>query len=202
MSKAGTRLLSRQDVAEGTQVFFLEQPQGLAVAQAHASGGADCWRHWHHVLQEPAAPCGAHAKRARDDPAVLEPPPREHGVLAELQGLQQELAGFRLPETMTDMAHSGRARDGLTGLMDATFMRRAGQGPGDPIYYVSGPPAMVDARRDILEDVGADEDAACSESFLGHRAARLEARDPDARGCLIRPGACLVPGPGLRQGQP
>lgn len=94
--------------------------------------------------------------------------PEDTAFLAELQALAQRYPRFRLHATMTDMAHSSQPWDGATGLIDADFIRRAAAGLPEPIYYVSGPPAMVEAMRDTLEDAGVDEDDVRSEEFFGY----------------------------------
>ncbi|HMN20988.1 MAG TPA: FAD-dependent oxidoreductase [Ottowia sp.] len=94
--------------------------------------------------------------------------PEDTAFLAELQALARSNPRFRLLVTMTDMAHSSQAWDGATGLIDADFIRRAAEGLAEPIYYVSGPPAMVEAMRDTLEDAGVDEDDVRSEEFFGY----------------------------------
>ena len=38
----------------------------------------------------------------------------------------------------------------------------------DPIFYISGPPPMVAAMRETLEDAGVDEDNVRSEEFYGY----------------------------------
>lgn len=94
--------------------------------------------------------------------------PEDAAFLVELQALQQRHPKFRLFATMTDLAHSSQAWDGATGLIDAAFIRRAAAGLPDPVYYVAGPPAMVEAMRDTLEDAGVDEDDVRSEEFFGY----------------------------------
>ncbi len=94
--------------------------------------------------------------------------PEDAPFLAELQALAQRYPKCRLFATMTDMAHASQPWDGATGRIDAAFIRRAAQGLADPVFYVAGPPAMVEALRDTLEDAGVDEDDVRSEEFFGY----------------------------------
>ncbi|AEB83148.1 FAD-dependent oxidoreductase [Alicycliphilus denitrificans] len=95
--------------------------------------------------------------------------PEDAAFLAELQALAQRHPKFRLVATMTGMARSQQAWDGATGYIDGAFVRRAIEGLPAPIFYVSGPPALVEAMRGTLvDDAGVDEDDVRSEEFYGY----------------------------------
>ena len=94
--------------------------------------------------------------------------PEDTAFLAELQALAQRNPHMRLLATMTDMAHSQQAWDGATGYIDSAFVRRATAGLPDPLFYVSGPPALVEAMRGTLVAAGVDEDDVRSEEFFGY----------------------------------
>lgn len=94
--------------------------------------------------------------------------PEDTAFLAELQSLAQRHPRLRLMATMTDMGHSTQAWDGATGYIDSAFVRRALQGLAAPIFYVSGPPALVEAMRNALGQAGVDEDDVRSEEFFGY----------------------------------
>lgn len=94
--------------------------------------------------------------------------PEDTAFLAELQALAQRHPRLRLMATMTDMGHSTQAWDGATGYIDSAFVRRALQGLAAPIFYVSGPPALVEAMRNALGQAGVDEDDVRSEEFFGY----------------------------------
>lgn len=94
--------------------------------------------------------------------------PEDAAFLAELQGLAARNPHMRLVATMTDMAHSQQAWDGATGHIDGALVRRAIAGLADPIFYVAGPPALVEAMRNTLVDAGVDEDDVRSEEFFGY----------------------------------
>lgn len=94
--------------------------------------------------------------------------PEEAAFWPELQALARRLPALRLVATMTGMAQSAIPWDGPTGRIDAALVQRAGQGLAAPVYYVSGPPAMVRAQQETLRAAGVDEDAVRSEEFYGY----------------------------------
>lgn len=94
--------------------------------------------------------------------------PEDAAFLDELQVYARTLRSFALRATMTDMANSTRPWDGATGLIDAAFVHRATAQLPDPIFYVSGPPGMVQAMRHTLEQAGIDDEDVRSEEFFGY----------------------------------
>ena len=94
--------------------------------------------------------------------------PEDTAFLAELQQLARRHPQLRLVATMTDMAHSTQTWDGATGIIDGAFVQRAIAGLPAPIFYVAGPPALVEAMRNTLVAAGVDEDDVRSEEFYGY----------------------------------
>jgi ferredoxin-NADP reductase len=94
--------------------------------------------------------------------------PEDAAFLDELQQLEQQNPRFRLMATMTDMARSTRRWDGATCKIDGAWIRQAIAHLAEPITYVSGPPAMVQAMRQALAAAGMDEDDVRSEEFHGY----------------------------------
>jgi ferredoxin-NADP reductase len=94
--------------------------------------------------------------------------PEDSAFLAELDELQRLNSRFRLVATMTDMAKSGRTWQGETRRIDADLVKSVGAKLASPIYYLAGPPAMVDALRKTLESAGIDDDDVRSEEFYGY----------------------------------
>lgn len=94
--------------------------------------------------------------------------PEDTAFLAELQSLQQRNPRFRLLATMTEMAASAQPWGGETRMLDSTLIREATRDLASPIFYVAGPPGMVEAMREVLEDAGVDEDDVRSEEFHGY----------------------------------
>jgi ferredoxin-NADP reductase len=94
--------------------------------------------------------------------------PEDSAFLAELQALQESNPDFRLVATMTEMEKSARPWAGERRFVDAAFVREAVLHLPDPIFYVAGPPAMVEAIRRTLAEAGIDEDDIRSEDFVGY----------------------------------
>ncbi len=94
--------------------------------------------------------------------------PEDAAFLAELQSLEQTMEAFRLVATMTAMDQSAQPWSGRTGVVDAELLRQITAGLKAPIYYVAGPPAMVETMRDLLNEVGIDDDDIRSEDFYGY----------------------------------
>jgi len=94
--------------------------------------------------------------------------PEDTAFLAELQQLEQQNKNFRLLATMTDMSKSARKWDGETGFVNAELVKRFAGGLAAPIYYVVGPPAMVEAMQGTLSGAGVGEDNIRTEEFYGY----------------------------------
>lgn len=94
--------------------------------------------------------------------------PEDTAFLAELQQLEQTLAQFKLIATMTNMGASSQPWDGPTGYLNAQRITQYSQGLSDPLYFLSGPPALVEAMYDALEDADVNEEDIHSESFSGY----------------------------------
>jgi ferredoxin-NADP reductase len=94
--------------------------------------------------------------------------PEDTAFLAELQQLEREHAAFRLVATMTQAREPSAAWSGNTGPIDAPLIRRAAAPLNAPIYYLAGPPAMVEAMRLTLNDDGVADDDIRSEEFYGY----------------------------------
>ena len=94
--------------------------------------------------------------------------PEDAAFLEELQALSKSHPDFRLVATMTEMEKSARRWEGERRLIDAAFVRDAVRDLADPIFYVAGPPAMVEAIRKTLAEAGVDDDDIRSEDFYGY----------------------------------
>jgi ferredoxin-NADP reductase len=78
--------------------------------------------------------------------------------LAELQGLEWQGGSFRLLARMTD----------LDGFVDAAAIQRFVGDARAPIYYLAGPPAMVEAMKALLRGGGVSDADVRSEQFYGY----------------------------------
>jgi ferredoxin-NADP reductase len=94
--------------------------------------------------------------------------PEDAAFLDELQQLERQNQHFSLLATMTDMSKSARTWSGETGLIDANMLQRFVGDLGAPIYYVVGPPAMVEAMQATLGAAGIAEDRIRTEEFYGY----------------------------------
>ncbi len=94
--------------------------------------------------------------------------PEDSAFLDELQELERRNERFRLMATMTDMGKSARDWSGETGLVDAELLKRLVGDLAAPIYYVVGPPAMVEAMQRTLSGAGIAEDRIRTEEFYGY----------------------------------
>jgi ferredoxin-NADP reductase len=94
--------------------------------------------------------------------------PEDAAFLSELQQLQKTNPRFRLAATMTDMARSSQAWTGETRRIDSALIQSAIKDLAASIFYLAGPPAMVEAVRQALVGAGVDEDDVRSEEFYGY----------------------------------
>jgi ferredoxin-NADP reductase len=85
--------------------------------------------------------------------------------LDELRELEGQLAGFRLLLTMTD----DPSWDGDTRRLDAAFFKEHLEGDlNDYTFMVAGPPAMVEAMQQELEESGVAEANVIASRFSGY----------------------------------
>lgn len=94
--------------------------------------------------------------------------PEEAAFLAELQALERDCPAFSLVASMTRMASSAQTWNGPTGYLDAQRIDEYCRDLPAPLYYLSGPPALVEALYDMLDDAGIGEEDIRSESFAGY----------------------------------
>ena len=78
--------------------------------------------------------------------------------IGELEGLQRRNARFRLLARMTD----------AEGFIDEAALAQFTRGAPAPVYYLAGPPAMVQAMKAILARMGAGAADVRSEEFYGY----------------------------------
>lgn len=94
--------------------------------------------------------------------------PEDAAFLADLQAIGQRLEGFTLVATMTQPDASRRQWAGETGAIDAAMLGRVAGELQEPIYYLAGPPAMVESMHTTLNQVGVEDDDIRSEGFYGY----------------------------------
>lgn len=94
--------------------------------------------------------------------------PEDSAFLDSLATIEKANPRFRLVATMTDMSRSAETWSGETGFIDAPMVRRYIENLDGPIFYIAGPPEMVDAMQKMLGEAGVDPDDVRTEEFAGY----------------------------------
>lgn len=94
--------------------------------------------------------------------------PEDTAFLGTLQELEAENTNLHFIPTMTVMDNSHQEWAGETGCIDGKMLNRYLPQFRGSIYYVSGPPSMIAAMRQVLTTVRVDQDDIISEDFLGY----------------------------------
>jgi ferredoxin-NADP reductase len=94
--------------------------------------------------------------------------PEDSAFLDELAEAQKRNRHFTLVGTMTEMEKSSKAWTGETGYVTQAMLLKSVHDLSLPIFYISGPPAMVAAMRKILDDSGVKDDKIRTEEFAGY----------------------------------
>jgi ferredoxin-NADP reductase len=69
---------------------------------------------------------------------------------------------------MTQPERSRERWEGETGKIDRKLLTKYISDLSSPVFYVAGPPGMVDAMRGLLNEAGVNDDAVRSEEFFGY----------------------------------
>lgn len=94
--------------------------------------------------------------------------PADAAFLDELTAAERANPNFKLVATMTHLDASDASWTGERGLITMQMIQRHAPDLTAPIYYLSGPPAMVEAMRRLLNEAGVDDDNIRSEEFPGY----------------------------------
>lgn len=94
--------------------------------------------------------------------------PEDAAFLDELVRLQERNPRYRFVGTMVEMDKSSRTWDGETGFIDRAMLARHLPDPSAPVYYMAGPPGMVEAMQKMLADAGVSGEAIRSDEFFGY----------------------------------
>ena len=94
--------------------------------------------------------------------------PEDSAFLAELAKLHEANPNFRLVATMTRMESSSQRWDGSTGVITEALLKSEINDLPKPLFYIAGPPSMVEAMRETLNRAGIDDRDICSEEFYGY----------------------------------
>jgi ferredoxin-NADP reductase len=94
--------------------------------------------------------------------------PEDAAFADEFRALTRKDSNLSFVPTMTGMAGSKQTWAGEQGHIDPEMLKRHLDGVIDPIYYIAGPPAMVQGLRTMLVTSGVDEDVIRIEEFTGY----------------------------------
>jgi ferredoxin-NADP reductase len=94
--------------------------------------------------------------------------PEDAPFLDELQALEKTNPNYKLIASMTEMEQSHRPWHGETGLIDEAMLAKHLKGLVSPVYYIAGPPAMVQALHTMIRKTGIADVDIRAEEFAGY----------------------------------
>ena len=94
--------------------------------------------------------------------------PEDAAFMDEMQAVAKNRTKFTFVPTMTDMQESKLPWSGARGYIDEAMLRRSITNLESPIYYLSGPPKMVEAMQKLLKDLGIAQRRIRTETFDGY----------------------------------
>ena len=94
--------------------------------------------------------------------------PEDAPFLAELQSLERDNPKYKMIASMTEMEKSHRPWKGETGLITQEMLGRYLKDAASPIYYIAGPPAMVNGLHEMLKKAGVNDGDIRAEEFAGY----------------------------------
>ncbi|MEO6906457.1 MAG: FAD-dependent oxidoreductase [Abditibacteriaceae bacterium] len=94
--------------------------------------------------------------------------PKNTAFFRDLQSAEKTNPHFTFVPTMTAMEGSDETWSGETGHIDKAMLEKSIPDLSLPIYYISGPQAMVVSLRKMLEDAGVKDHMIRTEEFEGY----------------------------------
>ena len=94
--------------------------------------------------------------------------PEDAAFLDELMGLPKRSPRIRFVGTMVEMDKSSRTWSGERGFLDRAMLERHLKSLAGNVYYIAGPPGLVEAMQKMLLDAGVAEDAIHTDEFIGY----------------------------------
>jgi len=94
--------------------------------------------------------------------------PDEAVFMGELEGIAEVHGNIRILPTMTRMQESSVRWPGLTGRIDASMIEEHCRDWRDSVFYIAGPPAMVDSMKETLQEMHIKPDHMHIERFTGY----------------------------------
>ncbi len=94
--------------------------------------------------------------------------PEDTAFLGDLHHAQEQNPHFKLIATMTRQHESIVPWDGETGPIDEAMLAKSIDDLSHPIYYICGPPELVDAMQKMLKTTGIKQKNIHTENFDGY----------------------------------
>ena len=94
--------------------------------------------------------------------------PEDAAFLDELTEAQKQNSNYTFIGTMTQIENSTGGWEGEIGHINKEMLAKYVSDLTSPIYYIVGPPAMVDALRNVLNEAGVNTDNIRTEEFTGY----------------------------------
>jgi ferredoxin-NADP reductase len=94
--------------------------------------------------------------------------PEDAAFLTDLIEAQNSNPNYSFIGTMTQMEKSNNEWFGETGYINKAMLQKYIDNLATPIYYLVGPPGMVQTMRQILSEAGVDNDNIRTEEFSGY----------------------------------
>jgi ferredoxin-NADP reductase len=94
--------------------------------------------------------------------------PEDAAFLDELSALPHRNPRCRFVGTMVEMDKSSRPWKGETGFLDRAMLERHLKSLAGKVYYIAGPPGLVEAMQKMLVGAGVAEDAIRTDEFFGY----------------------------------
>ncbi len=91
--------------------------------------------------------------------------PEDAPFLADLQALQKENPNYAFIPTMTELAKSQHQWNGETGYINKEMLAKYAKDAKSPIYYIVGPPGMVNGLHSLVNEAEVDDDDIRTEDF-------------------------------------
>ncbi len=94
--------------------------------------------------------------------------PEEIAFKREFEGMEKKNKNIKIIHTITNLQDSKEKWSGLTGYIDAKMISSNVKNAKDSIFYICGPPAMVDAMADLLKNMNIPDEQVRIEHFTGY----------------------------------
>src|SRR5262245_16965429 len=94
--------------------------------------------------------------------------PEDAAFLEELAALPKRNPRCHFVGTMVEMDKSSRPWSGEKGFLDRAMLERHLKSLAGNVYYIAGPPGLVEAMQKMLMSAGVAEDAIHTDEFIGY----------------------------------